>query len=262
MVMADPIQDPLQPSALEAAKTVGQGLERIRRHNGGMARPWVKTIPRMPDVLHKTDGAVLLWEEGAKNTVDVKREIQFYLKNGYTLIEVLDSKRAERPNDPTWWPDLMEVLRWCESDIAFARMLDNWNHAHQLEISERIKHDVLNAEEEGADPKLLKVKVDYATKMLPRLVNKGLVERIEVDQTIRGTAEKLQHMPDDALRARALELAANPKVRKIMSLHMGDAYQPPPPAAAPPSAQAPSETIHPGAHVIDVEPDLDIPEAP
>lgn len=253
---------------LQAAMTVGKALpaqvpavpeipKGPQRHRGGMARPWVKAIPAAPKVLQKTEGTIMLWEGGAKNTVDIKREIQSLLTLGYTLIEIIDSKRAERPEDPTHWPSLMEVLKWCQSDIAFAQMLDSWNYAHQLELSERVKHDVMNAEEEGADPKLLKVKVDYATKMIPRLVNRGLVEKIEVNQTVHGASGRLQNMPDDALKARAAELASNPKVKRIMAIHMQGEN----PATFPVEPERPPETIKPGATVIDVEAELDIPEA-
>ena len=256
--MANPQGQPADSGLLKELETGGPA---VKRHKGGMARPWIKAMPRMPETFVPPTGAVVLWEEGRKNTVDIKQEIKHLLGRGYTLIEILDSKRAEHPEDPTWWPSLMDVMKWCESDIAFAQMLDSWNHAHQLEISERIKHDVLNAEEEKADPKLLKVKVDYAAKVLPRLVNRGLVERVEVDQTIRGGMQAYEHMPLEALMARAEELARNPKVKKIMTLHMGPSYREPSPAPTP-SPAPPPEAPRPGSAIIDVNPELDIPEEP
>ena len=90
-------------------------------------------------------------------------------------------------------------------------------------------------------------------------MNRGLVERVEVDQTIRGGMQAYEHMPLEALMARAEELARNPKVKKIMTLHMGPSYREPSPAPTP-SPAPPLEAPRPGSAIIDVSPELDIPE--
>ena len=92
---------------------------------GGISRPWVKKIPRGPRKLQETSGTMVLWESGHMNTAEIKGEIKVLLERGHTLVEILDSMRAEKPNDPTWWPSLMEVLHWCHSDSQFAQMLDH-----------------------------------------------------------------------------------------------------------------------------------------
>ncbi len=242
---------------IRAAAKVEERLTRVW-DRGGMTRPWIKAIPTPQRHAQLADGIMLLWEEGAKTTVEVKHEIQQLLGQGYTLIELLDSKRAEHLEDSNWWPSLMEILRWCEVDAAFAKMLDIWNHAHQLELSERIKHDVMNAEEKGLDPKMLKVKVDYAHRVLPRTVNRGMVERLEVDQNhhhIRGGGD-FRAMPEEALRERMRELAANPKVRRLMALQMS---QTDPLTVLERAAEPSSPGMQPGHDIIDVTPDLDIP---
>lgn len=186
---------------------------------GGLLRPWIKPIPRAPKKPQPASGIVHLWEGGVITTLEIKEEIQTLLASGHTLVEILDSKRAERPDDPNWWPSLMEVLVWGEFDQAFAKMLDAWNHAHQLEILEAITFNVMNPSISGLDDKTLKIQADYAAKVLHRIVNRGMADRIEVNQTNLNLNQVAQKMTDDALEARLSELSQNPKVRAMLVKH-------------------------------------------
>lgn len=188
---------------------------------GGIRRPWAKKILPRPKELQKVEGTMILWEGGAKTTLDLKFEIKELLENGYSLIELLDSKRLEHPENPYWWPSLMEVMSWCKYDHGFAQLLDMWTHARQLEILEGITHNVMNPMEAGIDSKTLKVQADFAAKVLPRIVNPGLVDRTEVKNTTNTPADAYRQMSDEAIEARLAELGANPKVRVAVQRHMG-----------------------------------------
>ena len=162
---------------------------------------------------------VHLWEGGVTTALEIKEELQTLLASGHTLVEIIDSKRAEKPEDRNWWPSLMEVLVWGEFDQAFAKMLDAWNHAHQLEILESITFNVMNPRESGLDDKTLKIQADFAAKVLPRIVNRGMADRVEINQTNMNLSQVAQKMTDDALEARLGELSQNPKVRAMLVKH-------------------------------------------
>ena len=210
-------------SSLDVGKAIGLGIplpKSLPFPVGGMKRPWVKKIERNPLAPpRRAPGVIHLWEGGNTTAIEIKQELTELLASGYTLVEIIDSKRAEHPEDPTWWPSLMEVLAWCEYDQAFARMLDAWNHAHQLEILEVITNNVLNPTESELSDKMLKVQADFAAKVLPRIVNKGMADRVEVNQTNLNINTAAQKMSDDAIKARLAELSQNPRVLKLIVEH-------------------------------------------
>jgi hypothetical protein len=226
---------------------------------GGITRPWVKQIPKAPRKIQETDGVMVLWEHGAMTTGELKQEIKILLEKGHTLVEILDSKRAEHPEDPTWWPSLMEVMRWCVTDQQFGQLLDLWNHAHQLELLESVTHEVLGPGADSVDPKLLKVKVDFASKVLPRIVNKGLRERVDVNNTHNFTGGGLdaRGMSDDALDGRLAELAHNPKVKKFLVEHLGTEKA----LETLKNRVVIESEIRPGEEYIDVLPEIPDPES-
>lgn len=207
---------------LDSLAQIREALERnFGVQVGGIRRPWAKKILPRPKEPRTVEGTMILWEGGAKTTLDLKFEIKELLENGYSLIELLDSKRLEHPENPYWWPSLMEVMSWCKYDHGFAQLLDMWNHARQLEILEGITHNVMNPLEAGIDSKTLKVQADFAAKVLPRIVNPGLVDRTEVKTTTNTPADAYRQMSDEAIEARLAELGANPKVRNAVQRHMG-----------------------------------------
>jgi hypothetical protein len=201
-------------ASIDADRALNKAFGRV----GGMTRPWVKPIQRRTKPV-PTNNVIQLWEGGVTTALEVKREIYELLASGYTLVEIIDSKRAEHPENLNWWPSLMEVLAWAEFDQSFAKMLDAWNHAHQLEIAEHITYNVLNPEESNLSDKFLKIQADFAAKVLPRLVNKGMADRVEVNQTNLNLNQASQKMSDDAIKARLAELSQNPKVLKLIHNH-------------------------------------------
>ena len=209
-------------ASLQTGNALSKGLADPRSAvfpHGGLNRPWVKKIPKGPRRLQPSNTMVHLWEGGNTTTLEIKQEIQDLLSTGYTLVETIDSKRAERPGDPNWWPSLMEVLVWTEFDQAFAKMLDAWNYAHQFEILEAITLNVMNPVESGLTEKFLKIQSDFAAKVLPRIVNKGMADRVEVNSTNMNLNQAAQKMSDDAIKARLAELSQNPRVLKLIIQH-------------------------------------------
>ena len=237
---------------LDSLAQIREALERnFGVQVGGIRRPWAKKILPRPKEPRTVEGTMILWEGGAKTTLDLKHEIRDLLESGYSLVELLDSKRLEHPENPFWWPSLMEVMSWCKYDHGFAQLLDMWNHARQLEILEGITHNVMNPMEAGLDAKTLKVQADFAAKVLPRIVNPGLVERTEVQTTTNTPADAYRQMSDEAVAARLAELGANPKVRSAIQKHIGG--EPVKTLAEKPAADQALKA----AKVIDV--DIDIP---
>jgi hypothetical protein len=246
---------PLTPEAEELARLneIGAKLDKIFGPRvGGIRRPWAKIIPRINHQTTKLESVTHLWEMGAKTTLEIKEEIQTLLEHGHSLVEILDSKSMERPDVFHWWPSLMEIISWCQFDQGFAQMLDTWNHARQMTLLEGVTFNVMNPLESGLDPKVLKVQADFAAKVLPRIVHKGMAEHVEVNATVQHRGpQAYQKMSDDAIKARLAELGMNPKVKRVLTESLEG-------EPVPSRSIDPDKPMCPGQEIIDI--DLEIPE--
>lgn len=186
---------------------------------GVLMRPWTTYGVQLQARTIVEDAGAVLWEGGSKTTPEIKRELVDLIDQTDSLVAVLDIKAAERPEDPRWWPSLRTVLEWIDEDPYFAKVIDQWSHARQLRILERVIHDL------NADPSrqkltreeitLLKERVKFASTTLPRIVNRGLRDKVDVETTTNHL-HLHANLSDEALRDRIEQLRRNPQVRELL----------------------------------------------
>jgi hypothetical protein len=165
------------------------------------------------------DVGVVLWEGGTKTTPEIKREILDLLDQVDSLVAVVDLKAAERPDDPRWWPSLATVQAWLEEDPFFAKAIDRWSHARQARILERVIWDLNSGDANKitrAEMALLKERVKFASAVLPRIVNKGLREKVDISTT-SNHLHLHAGLSDEALEERLQQLRRNPRVRELLA---------------------------------------------
>lgn len=187
---------------------------------GGLMRPWMTFGEPLRARTLVEDVGVVLWEGGEKTTTEIKRDIVDLLDQTDSLVAILDTKSAERPNDPRWWPSLTVVLTWAEEDPFFSKAIERWSHARQARILERVIWDLNGpaaadiTKEEFA---LLKERVKFASAVLPRIVNRGLREKVDIETT-NNHLHLHQGLSDEAIEAKLQELRRNPRVKEMLTL--------------------------------------------
>ena len=183
----------------------------------GIKRPWLKYGVELQSRALVEDAAVILWEGGAKTTADLKREIVEGLDQTDSLVVLLDLKRAEHTEDPRWWPTLRVVLQWVDDDPFFAKAIDLWRHARQETILETTMHDLYRDIPRSKDELgVLKERVKFAATVLPRTVNKGLRDKVEVEET-HNHLHLHQNLSDEALEDRMSQLIRDARVRAFVA---------------------------------------------
>lgn len=195
---------------------------------GGLRRPWMTFGADLAVRTLVEDVGVVLWEGGEKTTTEIKREIVELLDRVDSLVAVVDLKAAERPGEPGWWPSLATVQAWLDEDPFFAKAIDRWNHARQARILESVIYDL-----NGADPNtltkaqfmVLKERVKFASSVLPRIVNRGLREKVDVETT-SNHLHLHQNLSDDALEEKLRQLRRNPRVLEFLSIPALDGGSP------------------------------------
>lgn len=186
-------------------------------------RPWMTFGERLSARTIVEDAGVVLWESGEKTTPEIKREIIDLLDQIDSLVAVLDLKAAERPEDPRWWPSLRVVQTWQDEDPFFGKAIDQWKHARQERILERVIYD-LNCGTTvmgKAELALLKERVKFASSVLPRIVNKGLREKVDIE-TRSNHLHLHAGLSDEALMEKIAEMRRNPHVRNLLALEAAE----------------------------------------
>jgi hypothetical protein len=166
------------------------------------------------------DAGTVLWQGGERTTTELKREIVELLDQTDSLVALLDLKAGEKPEDKRWWPSLSVVMAWMEEDPFFAKAIERWGHARQQRILERVIWDLNNPEAAkitSEEFKLLKERVKFASAVLPRIVNKGLREKVDIETT-NNHLHLHQGLSDDAIEAKLQELRRNPRVKEMLHL--------------------------------------------
>ena len=202
---------------------------------GGVKRPWMRYGIEVKTRNLVQDVGVILWEGGAKTTVDLKREILELLDQTDSLVVLTDLKRAEHPEDASWWPSLRTVLAWVEEDPFFAKAIDQWRHARQETILEQTIHDLYSGAPMSKDElAILKERVKFAAGVLPRTVNKGMRDKVDVEQT-HNHMHIHANLSEEALEEKLAHLSRDARVREfVASQGLGNAVDcevvaPPPP---------------------------------
>ena len=163
------------------------------------------------------DVGIVLWEGGTKTTAELKREVMDLLDQTDSLVVLTDLKRAEKPEDPNWWPSLRVVLAWVDEDPFFAKAIDQWRHARQETLLERIIHDLYtDVPMDKQQLAVLKERVKFSAGVLPRTVNKGLRDRVEVENT-QNHLHLHANLSEEALEDRLAQMARDPKVREFLA---------------------------------------------
>lgn len=183
-------------------------------------RPWMLCGEKLQSRNLVEDAGVVLWEGGTKSTPEIKREILEQLEKVDSLVAIVDLKAAEQPDEPRWWPSLNVVFTWLEEDPFFAKAVERWSHARQARILERVIYDLNSGKVENltkADMELLKVRVKFASSVLPRMVNKGLREKVDIETT-NNHLHLHQTLSDDALEEKLRQLRQNPRVLEFLTL--------------------------------------------
>lgn len=187
---------------------------------GGLLRPWMTYGAAVQSRTLVEDAGVVLWEGGEKTTPEIKREILDLLDQHDSLVAVVDLKAAERPDVPRWWPSLTTVLTWVDEDPFFAKAIEQWKHARQERILERVIWD-LNGPDASkitkAEFALLKERVKFASAVLPRIVNKGLREKVDIESK-QSHLHLHTNLSDEALEEKLRALRRNPMVRDLLVL--------------------------------------------
>ena len=183
---------------------------------GGVQRPWMVHGESLRARTLVEDAGVVLWEGGEKTTVEIKRDILDLLEQVDSLVAVVDLKRAERPDEPRWWPSLEVVRAWVEEDPFFGAAIDRWRHARQERLLETMIWD-LNAGKElsKAQLEILKLRLKFTSTVLPRTVNKGLREKVDIETT-NSHHHFFESLSDEALLEKMAALRRNPKVRELL----------------------------------------------
>ena len=193
---------------------------------GGCTRPWMVFGSKLQSRTLVEDAGVLLWEGGAKTTVELKREILDLLEQTDSLVAVVDLKRAEAPDDPQWWPSLAVVHAWIEEDPFFAKAIDRWKHARQERLLESLIWELNSGNiTNKADLEVLKLKLKFGSTILPRTVNKGLREKVDVETT-SNHLHLHANLSDEALEEKLAALRRNPRVQELLRIPTDDT--PPP----------------------------------
>jgi len=164
------------------------------------------------------DAGVVLWEGGEKTTPEIKRDIVELLDRVDSLVALVDLKAAERPDDPRWWPSLRVIQSWLEEDPFFAKAIDQWKHARQERILERVIYDLNGNPAPLTKPEmmLLKERVKFASAVLPRIVNRGMREKVDLE-TNTNHLHLHANLSDEALQEKINQLRRNPNVRALLS---------------------------------------------
>jgi len=184
---------------------------------GGVRRPWMNYGAALQSRNLVEDVGVILWEGGAKSTVDLKREIMELLDQTDSLVVLVDLKRAEHPEDPNWWPSLRMILAWVDEDPFFAKAIDQWRHARQEVMLERTIHDLFtDVPLEKGQLAVLKERVKFAAGVLPRTVNKGMRDKVDVETT-QNHLHLHASLSDEALEDRLAQMSRDPQVRALVA---------------------------------------------
>jgi hypothetical protein len=185
---------------------------------GGLLRPWMTYGTKLQARTVVEDLGVILWEGGAKTTQEIKRDLIDLLDQADSLVAVVDLKAAEHPEDGHWWPSLRVVQAWLDEDPFFAKAIDHWNHARQARILESVIWDLNNpkAGMTKAEFMLLKERVKFASAVLPRIVNKGMREKVDVETT-NNHLHLYANLSDEALQDKLSQLRRDPRVRELLS---------------------------------------------
>ena len=184
---------------------------------GGVRRPWMNYGVALQSRNLVEDVGVILWEGGAKSTVDLKREIMELLDQTDSLVVLVDLKRAEHPEDPNWWPSLRMILAWVDEDPFFAKAIDQWRHARQEVMLERTIHDLFtDVPLEKGQLAVLKERVKFAAGVLPRTVNKGMRDKVDVETT-QNHLHLHASLSDEALEDRLAQMSRDPQVRALVA---------------------------------------------
>lgn len=192
---------------------------------GGLMRPWMLAGPALQSRTLVEDAGVVLWEGGEKTTTEIKREIVDLLDRTDSLVALVDMKAAERPDEPRWWPSLTTVMTWMSEDPFFAKAIETWSHARQARLLERVVWD-LNGPDAAkitkAEFALLKERVKFASSVLPRIVNRGLREKVDIETT-QNHLHLHANLSEQALEEKLEALRRNPLVREFLAVpNLGD----------------------------------------
>ncbi len=183
---------------------------------GGVQRPWMVHGEAMRTRTLVEDAGLVLWEGGEKTTAELKRDILDLLEQMDSLVAVVDLKRAERPEEPRWWPSLEVVRAWVEEDPFFGSAIDRWRHARQERLLEGMIWDLHSgAEPTKAQLEVLKLRLKFTSTVLPRTVNKGLREKVDIETT-NSHHHFFESLSDEALMEKMAALRRNPKVRDLL----------------------------------------------
>lgn len=215
---------------------------------GGCTRPWMVYGEKLQSRNLVEDAGVFLWEGGAKTTVELKREILDLLDQTDSLVAVVDLKRAETPEDPQWWPSLAVVQAWIEEDPFFAKAIDRWRHARQERLLESLIWDLNDGKDlSKGQLELLKLKLKFGSTVLPRIVNRGLREKVDVETT-SNHLHLHASLSDEALQEKLAALRRNPRVQDLLRMQTDDGNTPVlvegtmlPPALPAPAAPMPAQ---------------------
>lgn len=163
------------------------------------------------------DAGVVLWEGGTKTTTEIKREIVDLLDQTDSLVALADRKCAERPDEPQWWPSLTVLHAWIEEDPFFAKAIDRWRHARQERLLEALIWDLHNGKElTKGQMEVLKLRLKFGSNLLPRTVNKGLREKVDIETT-NNHLHLHATLSDEALQEKLAALRRNPRVQELLN---------------------------------------------
>jgi hypothetical protein len=184
---------------------------------GGLLRPWMTHGTQLKSVNLVEDVGVVFWEGGAKTTSDIKKDIIHYLDQVESLVQVVDLKRAEHPDDLGWWPSMRVVQAWIDEDPFFSTAINQYMYAKQQVLLERSIHDLYGTDlpKSKAEAEQVRQRLKFAATVLPRTVNKGLRERVEIDTT--NNVHVHGGLSEDALMDRIKEMQKNPRVQAFLT---------------------------------------------
>ena len=183
-----------------------------------MLRPWMTYGANLRARTIVEDLGAILWEGGTKTSPEIKRDLVDLLDQTDSLVATLDLKASEHPEDPHWWPSLRTVQAWLEEDPFFAKVIDQWNHARQARILEAVIYDLNSGEAMTKDEfALLRERVKFASAVLPRIVNRGMREKVDVETT-NNHLHLYANLSEEALQDKLNQLRRNPRVRELLSL--------------------------------------------
>lgn len=228
--------DPKAPAPPEElpAERGERGLEMQREvpreNRGGLKRPWaVEAVPRVDE--RALDVECSVWEGGLRTTFEVKREIIACMHEGYSLVQIIESRRAEHPNHPRWWPTLQLVVRWAERDPELAGEIVRFSRVRAMELAEKIQWEAETAT--MADMAALDRKWKTLAWILERLDPEKWVPKIRVESTV-----KIEDMSKDELDSAIADMLTDPMIanhaNKLMASRMERKTLPGPGAPEPP----------------------------